>query len=177
MGKNNQSFTAGVGLGIRRSQLHWTQDILPGCGTMTYEVSGRNIISNLCILPRKSNRSYFSWIDSAQFSVTAHIWSSIEIKDGSSLHFSHFYFISLEMHWTGGARGHKTTSPRSAPPRIRSRGGIRGVTIPALDPTPESDFNSFGDIWWLQLRIQALMIRIHRGSGSTSGSGSANGLI
>ena len=23
----------------------------------------------------------------------------------------------------------------------------RGVTIPALDPAPESDFNSFWDIW------------------------------
>ena len=25
--------------------------------------------------------------------------------------------------------------------------GARGVTIPAVDPAPESDFNSFGDIW------------------------------
>ena len=60
---------------------------------------------------------------------------------------------------------------------------IRAVTIPALDP--ESDFNTFWDFWWFQLRIriQALMIQISNGSGSSNGfrstsvSCSANRLI
>ena len=56
-----------------------------------------------------------------------------------------------------------------APPSLN---GSRGVTIPAL----ESDFNSFWDILRFQLRIRilALMIQIHDGSGSTSGYSSAN---
>ena len=63
-----------------------------------------------------------------------------------------------------------------APPSLN---GSRGVTIPALDPAPESDFNSFWDIRRFQLRIRilALMIQIHDGSGSTSGYSSANWLI
>ena len=47
----------------------------------------------------------------------------------------------------------------------------RGVTIPALDPAPESDLWPFWDSD-SNSRSRLVEIRIHTGSGSTSGSGS-----
>ena len=63
----------------------------------------------------------------------------------------------------------------AAMPAIAVRGKmeeIRGVTIPALDPAPESDLWPF---WDSNSGSRLLKIRIHLGFGSTSGSGSDSG--